>query len=206
MNILLASGNAHKLRELQAQFIETDVQIQSAKPQDIEGVEETAPTFVENALIKARSLCERTGKPTLADDSGLVVPCLDGAPGVYSSRYCGDAATDAENNAKLVRELSRQGFSTERLGDELGAAPRAFFYCVLVLLEGPSYPTPLMCEGIWQGRILLQPRGASGFGYDPHFLPENSTRTAAELSLEEKNAQSHRGQACRALRSLLTSE
>lgn len=206
MNILLASANAHKLRELAAQFAETNIRIEAADPKDLAGVEETAPTFVENALIKARSLSELTGKPTLADDSGLVVPCLDGAPGVYSSRYCADAASDAENNAKLVRELSRQGFSIEQLRDDPDAAPEAFFYCVLVFLEGPSYPTPLMCEGVWRGRILLEPRGASGFGYDPHFLPENSKRTAAQLSLREKNARSHRGQACRAMRSLLTGE
>ena len=204
MEILLASGNAHKLRELQAQFTGTELKIQAANPRDLEGVEESAPSFVENALIKARALSERTGKPALADDSGLVVPCLDGAPGIYSSRYFGDTATDTENNAKLVRELGRQGFTAERLKEDPSTAPEAFFYCILVYLEGPRYPTPLMSEGVWRGRILLEPRGASGFGYDPHFLPEGSGRTAAELSLEEKNAQSHRGQACRAMRRLLT--
>ena len=205
MEILFASGNAHKLRELQAQFTGTELVIQAANPRDLEGVEESAPSFVENALIKARALSEKTGKPALADDSGLVVPCLDGAPGIYSSRYCGDTATDTENNAKLVRELGRQGFTAERLKEDPSAAPEAFFYCILVFLEGSRYPTPLMSEGVWRGRILLEPRGASGFGYDPHFLPEGSDRTAAELSLEEKNAQSHRGEACRAMRRLLTS-
>ena len=204
MEILFASGNAHKLRELQAQFTGTEFKIQAANPRDLEGVEESAPSFVENALIKARALSEKTGKPALADDSGLVVPCLDGAPGIYSSRYCGDTATDTENNAKLVRELGRQGFTAERLREDPSAAPEAFFYCILVYLEGPRYPTPLMSEGVWRGRILLEPQGASGFGYDPHFLPEGSGRTAAELSLEEKNARSHRGQACRAMRRLLT--
>ena len=200
MNILLASANSHKIEELRAAFAGTPANIDAARPALLEGVEESAPTFVENALIKARALAEQVDCATLADDSGLVVPCLNGAPGVYSSRYCGEQATDAENNAKLVRELKRQGYSPA--GPE--EAPEAFFYCVLVYLEGPRYPTPLMCEGVWQGRILLEPRGASGFGYDPHFLPEGETRTAAELSMREKNALSHRGQACRAMRSLLT--
>lgn len=206
MEILLASGNAHKLRELEAQFIGTGLFVQAANPKDLEGVEESAPSFVENALIKARSLSEKTGKPTLADDSGLVVPCLDGAPGVYSSRYCGNSATDAQNNAKLVRELGRQGLTVEQIREDPSTAPEAFFYCILVYLEGPRYPTPLMCEGVWRGRILIEPRGVSGFGYDPHFLPEGSDRTAAELTLEEKNLCSHRGQACRAMRHLLVGE
>ena len=206
VELLLASGNAHKIRELQEQFEGAGVHVRAANPENLEDVEESAHSFVENALIKARSLSEKTGKATLADDSGLVIPCLDGAPGVYSSRYCGKTATHAENNAKLVRELKRQGFTVEQLRDNPGAAPEAFFYCILVYLEAPLYPTPLMCEGVWRGHILLEPRGAAGFGYDPHFLPEGSERTAAELSLEEKNAQSHRGQACRAMRRLLLGE
>jgi len=198
MNILLASSNRHKLKELREIFADTPVNIEMAQSSMLEGVEESAPTFVENALIKARALAEKVGEPALADDSGLVVPCLNGAPGVYSSRYCGQNASDAENNAKLVRELKRQGFS----GEPEKSAPEAFFYCVLVYLEGPRYPTPLMCEGVWRGCIVLEPRGDSGFGYDPHFLPRDGAHTAAELSTNEKNAQSHRGQACRAMRSL----
>ncbi len=180
-------------------FAQTSVNIEAAEASMLEGVEESAPTFVENALIKARALAEKVNGATLADDSGLVVPCLNGAPGIYSSRYCGENASDAENNAKLVRELQMQGYSSQ----DPEAAPEAFFYCVLVYLEGPRYPTPLMCEGIWRGRILIAPRGDSGFGYDPHFLPDEGARTAAELSMQEKNAQSHRGQACRAMRSLM---
>ena len=202
MNILLASANQHKFKELREVFAGTRVHIEAAEASMLEGVEESAPTFVENALIKARALAEKVDGPTLADDSGLVVPCLNGAPGVYSARYCGDSATDAENNAKLVRELKRQGYSPE----QSGAGPDAFFYCVLVYLEGPRYPTPLMCEGVWRGRILLAPRGTSGFGYDPHFLPDDGERSAAELSVQEKNASSHRGQACRAMRALLLGE
>ena len=203
MELVLASANAHKLQELRAVFEGTRVEINAANPLDLQGVEESAPSFVENALIKARALSEKIGSATLADDSGLVVPCLDGAPGIYSSRYCGQNATDQENNAKLVRELVRHGFSAERLRNHPEEAPQAFFYCILVYLESPRYPTPLMCEGVWRGRILLEPRGQSGFGYDPYFLPEGSERTAAELSLSEKNAQSHRGQASRAMRRLL---
>ena len=203
MELVFASANAHKFKELRAVFEGTPVQISAANPEDLRGVEESAPSFVENALIKARALSEKIGSATLADDSGLVVPCLDGAPGIYSSRYCHVDATDQENNDKLVRELTRQGFSSERLREHPEEAPEAFFYCILVYLEGPRYPTPLMCEGVWRGRILLEPRGQSGFGYDPHFLPEGSELTAAELLVQEKNAQSHRGQASRAMRRLL---
>ncbi len=203
MEILFASANAHKLQELRAVFAATPVSILAAKQEDLQAVEESAPSFVENALIKARALSEKSGGATLADDSGLVVPCLDGAPGIYSSRYCGASATDAENNAKLVRELERQGFTAEEVREHPEKAPEAFFYCILVYLEAPRYPTPLMCEGLWRGRILLEPRGDSGFGYDPHFLPEGAVRSAAELCTEEKNAQSHRGQASRAMRKLL---
>lgn len=203
MELLFASANAHKFEELRTVFAGTAIQMRAANPEDLRGVEESAPSFVENALIKARALSEKTGGATLADDSGLVVPCLDGAPGIYSSRYCGDDATDQDNNAKLVRELSRQGYSAERLCLHPEEAPEAFFYCILVYLEAPRYPTPVMCEGVWRGRILLEPRGQSGFGYDPHFLPEGFERTAAELSVQEKNAQSHRGQAARAMRRLL---
>lgn len=204
MNILLASGNKHKIKELRAAFSGTGVQIDAAPSKALEGVVESAPSFVENALIKARALAEKADCATLADDSGLVVPCLGGAPGVYSSRYCGNDATDAENNAKLVRELGRQGYTAEHV--DSNDAPEAFFYCVLVYLEEPRYPTPLMCEGVWRGRIVLQPRGESGFGYDPHFLPLSSERTAAELSMQAKNAVSHRGQACRAMRALLVGD
>ncbi len=199
MDLVFASGNAHKLQELRTAFAGTEVCISAAHTCHLQGVEESAPSFVENALIKARYVAEKIGKPTLADDSGLVVPCLDGAPGIYSSRYCGQQATDAENNAKLVRELERQGY---RAGPP-ETAPEAFFYCVLVYLESARYPTPLLCEGVWHGRILLASRGRQGFGYDPHFLPDGLERTAAELSLQEKSALSHRGQASRAMRKVL---
>ena len=203
MELVFASTNAHKLDELQSVFAGSGVHIRAASPQALDGVEESAPSFVENALIKARHVAERSGGVTIADDSGLVVPCLDGAPGVYSARYCGLDATSEENNAKLVRELTRQGHSPERLRENPEDAPEAFFYCILVYLEGPRYPTPLMCEGVWRGRILLEPRGERGFGYDPHFLPDGCERSAAEMTMEEKNALSHRGQAARGLRRLL---
>ena len=151
----------------------------------IEPVEETALTFVENALIKARAACAATGLPALADDSGVVVDALEGAPGVHSARYAGGGASDADNVAKLLEAL--EGVAPP----ERGAA----FVCAIVYLRHARDPCPIVCEGIWEGRILDAPRGAGGFGYDPVFFIETLGRSAAELSRAEKNAVSHRGQA-----------
>jgi XTP/dITP diphosphohydrolase len=185
--VVIASNNAGKLREFAALLAGFDFQ---ARPQAELGVaeaEEPHHTFVENALAKARHAARATGMAALADDSGICLPALGGAPGVYSARYAGEPKSDERNNQKLVAAL--QG----------GADRRAFYYCALVFLNGADDPHPLIAEGEWWGEIVDKPRGAGGFGYDPYFwLPERGL-TAAELSAEEKNRVSHRGQAMQAL-------
>ena len=185
MKVVLASSNPGKLAELRALLEPAGMQV---VPQDAFGVEppeETGLTFVENALIKARVACEAAGLPALADDSGVVVDALAGAPGVRSARYAGDGASDADNLARLLKALSDVDTP------DRGAA----FVCALVYLRHAQDPCPIVCEGVWRGRILDMPRGGGGFGYDPVFFIETLGRTAAELSREEKNAVSHRGQA-----------
>ncbi|MEE4301901.1 MAG: RdgB/HAM1 family non-canonical purine NTP pyrophosphatase [Pseudomonadales bacterium] len=189
--IVLASGNAGKLAELAPLFAEHGWTL---RPQSEFGVgpgPEDDPTFVENALSKARHVARRTGRAALADDSGLLVPALGGAPGVHSARFSGEGATDASNNALLLERLAGV---TDR---------RARFCCLLVLLRSAEDPLPLIATGEWAGEILATPRGAGGFGYDPLFLDPASGRTAAELTREEKAAVSHRGRAVRALARLL---
>ena len=185
MKIVLASSNPGKLAELEAMLGPAGVRV---VPQDALGVEppaETGLTFVENALIKARAACAATGLPALADDSGIVVDALGGAPGVRSARYAGEGATDADNVARLLESL--EGFAAP----ERGAA----FVCVIAFLRHAHDPRPIVCEGIWEGQVLDAPRGDGGFGYDPVFFIETLGRSAAELSRAEKNAVSHRGQA-----------
>ena len=157
----------------------------------IESVAETGTTFVENALIKARHASTQSGSPAIADDSGLVVPALGGAPGVRSARYAGEDATDVANNAKLLRALD--GINNRR----------AYFYCALVHLASADDPAPSIATARWHGVIVDDARGSNGFGYDPHFLVPELGKTAAELSVERKNAISHRGQASRRLADLL---
>ena len=185
MTLVLASSNPGKLAELRARLEPAGLHV---VPQDAFGVEppeETGLTFVENALIKARAASAATGRPALADDSGVVVDALDGAPGVRSARYAGDGASDADNVAKLLESLAGVAPS------ERGAA----FVCTVVYLRHARDPCPIVCEGVWEGRILDAPRGDGGFGYDPVFFVETYGRTAAELSGGEKDAVSHRGQA-----------
>ena len=185
MTLVLASSNPGKLAELRARLEPAGLHV---VPQDAFGVEppeETGLTFVENALIKARAASAATGRPALADDSGVVVDALDGAPGVRSARYAGDGASDADNVAKLLESLAGVAPS------ERGAA----FVCTVVYLRHARDPCPIVCEGVWEGRILDAPRGDGGFGYDPVFFVETYGRTAAELSGGEKDAASHRGQA-----------
>ena len=185
MKVVLASSNPGKLAELSALLEPAGLRVVSQDAFGIEPVEETALTFVENALIKARAACAATGLPALADDSGVVVDALEGAPGVHSARYAGGGASDADNVAKLLEAL--EGVAPP----ERGAA----FVCAIVYLRHARDPCPIVCEGIWEGRILDAPRGAGGFGYDPVFFIETLGRSAAELSRAEKNAVSHRGQA-----------
>ena len=185
MRVVLASSNPGKLAELSALLEPAGLRVVSQDAFGIEPVEETALTFVENALIKARAACAATGLPALADDSGVVVNALEGAPGVHSARYAGGGASDADNVAKLLEAL--EGVAPP----ERGAA----FVCAIVYLRHARDPCPIVCEGIWEGRILDAPRGAGGFGYDPVFFIETLGRSAAELSRADKNAVSHRGQA-----------
>lgn len=184
---VLATGNAGKLREMAALLAPVGLRLTAQGELGIAAAAETAVTFVENALQKARHASAAAGLPAIADDSGLVVPALGGAPGVRSARYAGDDATDAQNNRKLIGALAD-------IEDR-----SAWFYCALVFIERPEDPAPLLATGLWRGRIIDQPRGEGGFGYDPHFLVPHLDRTSAELAPEEKNALSHRGQAVAAL-------
>ena len=184
--LIIASHNPGKIREFQA-VLGHRWQVCPQTDLNVGEVEETGSTFVENALIKARHACARTRCAALADDSGLVVPALGGAPGLRSARYSGDG--DEANNALLLRNMAT-----------LEAEDRAAFYlAVVVLLEHADDPTPLIAEGRWHGRIATAPRGIGGFGYDPLFVADGYERHAAELSAEEKNRVSHRAVAVQQL-------
>lgn len=191
MRVVLATGNPHKVNELQVLF--PSLSLVGQHEFRIKSAEETGSTFVENALLKARHAASLSGLPALADDSGLVVPSLDGAPGIYSARYAGEAASDEDNNRKLLGALSD---TTQR---------DAFFFCCLVLLLHPEDPTPLIATGRWHGEIAREAVGQNGFGYDPLFLVRGRKRTAAQLTREEKGGLSHRGLAARALNDMLSS-
>lgn len=197
--IVLASGNAGKLREFSALFSEhfSDQQIELI-PQNqlnVEEVEETGLSFVENAILKARNAARQTGLPALADDSGIEVDALQGAPGIYSARYAersgyqGEESGDSANNAMLLKALKDI--------PETGRSAR--FQCVLVYMRHADDPTPQVFQGAWEGRIVRNPEGQQGFGYDPLFFVESEGCTAAELSKERKNQLSHRGQAIKQL-------
>ncbi len=185
--IVLATGNAGKVREMQSHLEGAGVEVVAQSAFDLPEAVEDAPTFVENALIKARHAARLTGLPAVADDSGLVVPALGGAPGVRSARYAGVGASDADNVDKLLAELA--GVSDRR----------AWFQCAMVYLAHPDDPTPVIAEGRWTGWIAERPVGSGGFGYDPVFLIAPDGPTAAQLEPQEKHRLSHRGQALRAL-------
>jgi XTP/dITP diphosphohydrolase len=187
--LLLASSNPGKLAELCALLAPTGIEVLPQSDFGIEDAEETASTFVENALLKARHGARLSGLPTLADDSGLCVDALAGAPGLHSARYAGRHGDNAGNIAKLL----------EALRNTPDAERSAYFICVLVLLRHPDDPAPLIAEGRWHGRILHAPRGSGGFGYDPVFLDPELGRSAAELEVGEKQVRSHRGSALRGL-------
>jgi XTP/dITP diphosphohydrolase len=190
--VVLASGNAGKVRELQS-LLGPGWRVRPQTEFGIVPVPETGDTFLANALLKARHAARTTGLPALADDSGLEVDALGGAPGIHSARYAGAEADDAANNRKLLAALA--GVPDARR--------TARFRCVLVWVDGPDDAAPLVAEGTWDGRILAAPRGGQGFGYDPLFLDPVSGLAAAELGPADKNARSHRGQALRRLRALL---
>lgn len=187
--IVLASNNPGKAREINQLLEGSGITVLAQSELGVPEVEETGLSFVENALLKARNAAERTGLPAIADDSGLEVDALDGAPGIYSARYAGLGATDQENLQKLLADLA--GVPQARRG--------ARFQCLMVYLRHALDPTPLICQGTWEGRVLPEPRGANGFGYDPVFYAPTHDCSAAELPPEVKNHLSHRGQALRAL-------
>ena len=187
--LVLASHNAGKLAEMREILADLPLQVTSAAELGLGDVEETGLTFVENALLKARAACQATGLPALADDSGLIVDALGGAPGLYSARYAGEPGDAAANIAKLLDAL--HGVPAERRS--------ARFYSVIVLLRHAEDPQPLICEGRWEGRVLEAPRGAAGFGYDPVFLDPAHGLSAAQMPAGLKNALSHRGMALREL-------
>lgn len=185
--LILASNNAGKLKEFAQLLGPIGFELHPQGEFDVPEAEEPFGTFVENALAKARHASRLTGLPALADDSGVCVNALGGAPGVYSARYAGEPKSDARNSQKLVADLAA-------LSDK-----SAYYYCVLVYVRHPDDPQPVIADGRWHGEIIANPRGENGFGYDPHFLIRALGKTTAELAPEQKNALSHRGQALRAL-------
>lgn len=190
-SIVLASGNAGKIREIQAILQQHPIVPQAQF--NVAEAEESATTFVENAIIKARNAARHSGLPAIADDSGLAVDALGGAPGVISARYAGVGASDADNLQKLLEDMQNVP-DTER---------SARFICVIVFMEHALDPCPIIAEGVWEGSVLRQPAGSNGFGYDPVFWVAGEGCASAELAPERKNALSHRGQALRKLAELL---
>jgi XTP/dITP diphosphohydrolase len=187
--VVLASANPGKLRELASLLAPLGLELESQQALGIGSVEESGATFLANALLKARHAARGAQLPALADDSGLEVDALGGRPGVRSARYAGEGAGDAANLALLLSEL--EGVA--------GARRSARYQCVMAWVRTADDPAPLIAHGAWEGQIALAPRGGGGFGYDPVFLPQGETRTAAELPAAEKNRLSHRGQALRSL-------
>ncbi|MGR6770746.1 RdgB/HAM1 family non-canonical purine NTP pyrophosphatase [Pectobacterium brasiliense] len=187
--VVLATGNPGKVRELASLLADFGLDIVAQTELGVDSAEETGLTFIENAILKARHAAHITGLPAIADDSGLAVDALGGAPGIYSARYAGVDASDQQNLDKLLLTLK----------DVPDAQRRASFHCVLVYLRHAEDPTPIVCHGSWQGVLTHEAAGSGGFGYDPIFFVPELGKTAAELTREEKNAQSHRGQALRLL-------
>jgi len=195
--LVLASNNPGKLREFGALLAPLGFDVVPQGQLGVPEAEEPFCTFVENALAKARHASRLSGMPALADDSGICVQALDGAPGVYSARYAqmaGKAKSDAANNAHLISQLAGK------------PNRRAHYYCVLVFVRHAADPCPLIAEGVWHGEVVDAPRGAGGFGYDAHFLLPDLGKTAAELPADEKNAVSHRALALRSLAARLQTE
>ena len=187
--LVIASGNKGKLRELSALLEPLDYDVHTQAEFNVPDVPETGTTFVENAIIKARHAAELTGLAAVADDSGIEVDALDGAPGVYSARFSAPNATDEKNNTLLV----------EKLRDVPEELRTARYRAVIVYMKHAKDPSPIICEGSWEGRIVLTPVGEGGFGYDPYFFVPTHSCTSAELSAEVKTSLSHRGQALREL-------
>lgn len=193
MRIIAATQNSHKIKEMEAITKQFGMEIISQKEAGFEPVdiEEDGNSFEENSAIKAKAICQRTGEPSIADDSGLAVDALDGAPGIYSARYAGENADDSENNAKLLAALK-----------ETPPINRTGKYVSVITLAYPDGRT-LVARGECTGTLLFSPRGEGGFGYDPLFIPDGSDETFAEMSAEEKNRISHRAKALNGLKELL---
>ena len=185
--LVIASNNPGKLREIERILQPLGMEILPQSAFNIPEAEEPYCTFIENCLTKARHASEHSGLPALADDSGICVDALNGAPGVYSARFAGEPKSDDRNNEKLIELLKHE---TNR---------KAHYYCVIILVRYPHDPQPIIAEGAWHGEIIDTPRGSGGFGYDPYFLVPSLGKTGAELPLDVKNGMSHRGQALAAL-------
>lgn len=186
-DLILASNNAGKLKEFNELLSTIGFCVHAQGAFNVPEADEPHATFIENALQKARHAARLTGLPALADDSGVCVTALQGAPGVHSARYAGEPKSDARNNAKLIADLAQH------------ADKSAYYYCVLVYVRHADDPQPVIADGRWEGEIVATPRGEGGFGYDAHFWLPALGKCAAELSSDQKNALSHRGQALRAL-------
>lgn len=184
-NVVLATANPGKVREFAELLADVEFKVIAQTELGVDPAEETGLTFIENAILKARHAAQETGLPAIADDSGLAVDALGGAPGIYSARYAGDDASDRQNLDKLLAVLK----------DVPQGSRGAQFHCVLVYMRHAQDPTPLVCHGSWVGKITIGTLGEGGFGYDPVFYLPELGRTAAELSLEEKSVLSHRGKA-----------
>ena len=187
--IVLASNNAGKLREFNSMLADMDFEVLPQSEFDIPEADETGLSFVENAILKARHAAQLSGLPAIADDSGIEVDALNGAPGIYSARYSGVGASDEDNLQKLLRDLE----------DVPEHERTARFQCLLVFMRHATDPTPLICQGTWEGRILNAPQGENGFGYDPVFYVPEHHCSSAQLSAETKNSMSHRGKALQKL-------
>jgi XTP/dITP diphosphohydrolase len=189
--LVIASNNSGKLKEIRQLFVPLDIEVIPQSSLGITEIEEPYGTFVENALAKARHASRAAGLPALADDSGICVHILDGAPGVFSARYAGVPKSDERNNQKLIGILKNQ---SDR---------RAYYYCIIVLVRHADDPQPIIVDSSWHGEIILESRGEGGFGYDPYFFLPELSKTAAELSMEQKNRISHRGKALKKLSEFL---
>lgn len=192
--VVLASGNRGKLQELNNLLGQLGITLRSQADFDVVEAEENGLSFIENAILKARNAARQSGCPALADDSGLCVDALGGAPGIYSARYAGEHAQDADNNTKLLAALDGE------------ANRNAHFHCALAFVRHADDPAPLVCEGLWQGSILTSPRGNNGFGYDPLFLVNDLDLSSAELNKAQKNQMSHRALALKQLLPRLRAE
>lgn len=185
--IFLATGNLNKVREISASLKGSSIEIMPQSMFNVPDADETGTTFVENAIIKARNCAAHTGEAAMADDSGIEVDALGGAPGVHSARYSGEHANDDKNTALLLRNME----------DVPDGRRTARYWCVMVYMRSASDPNPIICQASWEGVIIREKRGTNGFGYDPVFLIPELGKTAAEVSLEVKNSMSHRAKAIR---------